>query len=66
MRDFTRTMQAGLANCTETPGFLEYEAKVLQKYYRRITGPEKGCGGIHPFIPATSMPYFLIRYWRVL
>ncbi len=39
---FTVTMQASVANYTETLGFLEYENRVLQKYYWGITGPEKG------------------------
>ena len=39
---FAGTMRAAVANYTETMGFLEYEARVLQKYYWGITGPEKG------------------------
>ncbi|MBN2289029.1 MAG: GNAT family N-acetyltransferase [Candidatus Glassbacteria bacterium] len=39
---FTQTMRASVANYTETMGFLEYEANVLQQYYWGITGPEKG------------------------
>jgi len=42
VQDFAGTMRASVANYTETMGFLEYEAKVLQKYYWGITGPEKG------------------------
>ncbi|MEA1997533.1 MAG: hypothetical protein U9N45_07825, partial [Gemmatimonadota bacterium] len=40
--DFEETMNASVANCTESAAFLEYEARVLQKYYWGITGPEKG------------------------
>ncbi len=39
---FAGTMRAAVANCTETRSFLDYEARVLQKYYWGITGPEKG------------------------
>ena len=39
---FAETMNAAVANCTETAAFLEYERNVLQKYYWGITGPEKG------------------------
>ncbi|MEA2062908.1 MAG: GNAT family N-acetyltransferase, partial [Gemmatimonadota bacterium] len=39
---FAGTMRASTANYTETMGFMEYEARVLQKYYWGITGPEKG------------------------
>jgi len=39
---FAETMNACVANCTETAAFLEYEKRVLQKYYWGITGPEKG------------------------
>ena len=40
--EFAETMNASVANCTETAGFMEYEDRVLQKYYWGITGPEKG------------------------
>lgn len=39
---FAGTMNAAVANCTQTRAFLEYEDRVLQKYYWGITGPEKG------------------------
>ena len=39
---FAETMNSCVANCTETRAFLEYEDRVLQKYYWGITGPEKG------------------------
>ncbi|HUU29462.1 MAG TPA: GNAT family N-acetyltransferase [archaeon] len=42
VQEFERTMQASVANCTETAGFMEYEDRMLQKYYWGITGPEKG------------------------
>jgi GNAT superfamily N-acetyltransferase len=42
VRDFEQTMRAGVANYTETMGFMEYEEKVLQDCYWGITGPEKG------------------------
>lgn len=40
--EFARAMNDSVANYTETMGFMEYEARVLQKYYWGITGPEKG------------------------
>ena len=39
---FEETMQAAVANCSQTAAFLEYEARVLQNYCWGITGPEKG------------------------
>ncbi len=39
---FAETMNSCVANCTQTRAFLEYEDRVLQKYYWGITGPEKG------------------------
>jgi len=40
--DFAETMYGSIANYTESVGFMEYEARELQKYYWAITGPEKG------------------------
>lgn len=39
---FARAMRRSVANCTESQAFLEYEARVLQKRFWGITGPEKG------------------------
>jgi GNAT superfamily N-acetyltransferase len=42
VQEFSETMNRSIDNYTETMGFKDYEAQVLQHYYWGITGPEKG------------------------